>query len=254
MDRLRRLPWLRIFAEGAAIVASILLAFWIQAWWEGRQERNDERAALTSLLREFQKLKAIHDWSVTYNLAIRDSIRELTNAAVGPENTLDDRDVDRLVADLYWNQDLSLWAAPVLSAVVFSGDLELITNSTLRQKLGEWPIRLETVRGVLQRDLKFFNDHQMPLLAETMSLAQIVNADDGAPGHPEQLYDGGRQIVLKSLESHMDVLSSRAFQNMLVQRDVWITDILFLGYAGVPENLDETIALLEQELASTVDE
>ena len=253
MSRLRQLPWLRIYAEGAAIVVSILLAFWIQAWWDSRQERIDERAALTSLLREFRELKATHEWSVKYNLAIRNSIRDLTNAAVGPENTLKDQDIDRLVADLYWNQDLSQWAAPVLSTVVSTGDLELITNSTLRRKIGEWPIRLEAVRGVLQRDLDYFNDHQMPLLAETMSLAQIANADDGTPGHPADLYDGGRQIKLRSLESHMDVLATRAFQNMLVQRDTWITDILSLAFDGIPENLDETIALLEQELAKFAD-
>ena len=35
----RPIPWLRVFAEGAVIVVSILLAFGIDAWWEGRQER-----------------------------------------------------------------------------------------------------------------------------------------------------------------------------------------------------------------------
>ena len=34
----RQIPWPRIAAESAAIIASILLAFWIDAWWEGRQQ------------------------------------------------------------------------------------------------------------------------------------------------------------------------------------------------------------------------
>ena len=33
------IPWLRIGAEGVAIVVSILLAFGIQAWWEARADR-----------------------------------------------------------------------------------------------------------------------------------------------------------------------------------------------------------------------
>jgi hypothetical protein len=37
----RSIPWPRILAEGGAIVVSILLAFGIQAWWEGAQELNE---------------------------------------------------------------------------------------------------------------------------------------------------------------------------------------------------------------------
>ena len=40
------IPWLRVFAEGAVIVVSILLAFGIDAAWDERQERADERALL----------------------------------------------------------------------------------------------------------------------------------------------------------------------------------------------------------------
>ncbi len=42
----RSIPWPRILAEGVAIVLSILLAFGIQAWWEGVQEREEEQVAL----------------------------------------------------------------------------------------------------------------------------------------------------------------------------------------------------------------
>ena len=47
----RQIPWARIFAEGFAIVVSILLAFGIQAWWDARQER----------VAEAEYLAAIHD-------------------------------------------------------------------------------------------------------------------------------------------------------------------------------------------------
>jgi len=250
MNRLQHLPWLRILAEGIAIVVSILLAFGIQAWWEHRQIRIEERAALSALLGEFRELKAEHEWVRQYNLAMRDSIRTLTSAAVGPENTLDDQAIDRLLADLYWNQELAPWSAPVLSSLVSSGDLELISDPALRQQLGAWPVKLQNVQDILQRDLDFYNDRQMPLLAESVPLAQLINADDGPPGHPENLYDNGRQIELKTTESNAHLLESRAFQNMLVQRDVYITDILFISFHELPENLDATIALLEQELAA----
>ena len=40
---------MRVFAEGVVIVASILLAFGIDAWWEGRREREQEEGVLTTI-------------------------------------------------------------------------------------------------------------------------------------------------------------------------------------------------------------
>ncbi len=45
-----QIPWLRVFVEGVVIVGSILLAFGLQAWWEGRQERAMEAEYLTRLV------------------------------------------------------------------------------------------------------------------------------------------------------------------------------------------------------------
>ena len=47
-----QIPWLRIFVEGVVIVGSILLAFGIDAAWEGRQEREEERESLELLVRD----------------------------------------------------------------------------------------------------------------------------------------------------------------------------------------------------------
>jgi len=47
------IPWIRIAVEGVAIVASILLAFAIDAWWHERQQRIEEKQVLESLYTEF---------------------------------------------------------------------------------------------------------------------------------------------------------------------------------------------------------
>jgi hypothetical protein len=41
MTRLQDIPWVRILAESVAIVASILLAFAVDAWWADRQIQVD---------------------------------------------------------------------------------------------------------------------------------------------------------------------------------------------------------------------
>jgi hypothetical protein len=54
----RPIPWPRVLVEGAVIVASILLAFGIEAWWNGAQERLEERQILSSLAEDFRTNKA----------------------------------------------------------------------------------------------------------------------------------------------------------------------------------------------------
>jgi len=60
MTKFQQIPWPRIFAEGAAIIVSILLAFWIQAWWEGLQRQEDERVFLRSMLDDLRRAISTH--------------------------------------------------------------------------------------------------------------------------------------------------------------------------------------------------
>ena len=43
MEVRREIPWTTLFIEGVAIVVSILLAFAIDAWWDQRKGRAEER-------------------------------------------------------------------------------------------------------------------------------------------------------------------------------------------------------------------
>jgi hypothetical protein len=46
--------WSRIFAEGVAIVVSILLAFAIQAWWDDLAENRVRQVTIRGLLEDFE--------------------------------------------------------------------------------------------------------------------------------------------------------------------------------------------------------
>jgi len=49
----QKVPWARLGVESVAIVASILIAFAIDTWWDERQDREHERIYLGSLRQEF---------------------------------------------------------------------------------------------------------------------------------------------------------------------------------------------------------
>lgn len=54
MTNKQDIPWKRLSVEAAAVVASILLAFAIDAWWDERIEHVEEKEILQSLLVEFE--------------------------------------------------------------------------------------------------------------------------------------------------------------------------------------------------------
>ena len=54
MSEYERIPWTRLYIEAAAIVASILLAFAIDAWWADRLERREMVLVLDRLSAEFE--------------------------------------------------------------------------------------------------------------------------------------------------------------------------------------------------------
>jgi len=56
-----KIEWERLGIEAAAIVASILLAFWIDAWWEDKQDRELESKHLSRLRVELVANMALID-------------------------------------------------------------------------------------------------------------------------------------------------------------------------------------------------
>jgi hypothetical protein len=54
MSATKQIPWVRLLVEGAVIVGSILLAFGIDAWWDGVQESRDRDAYVLRLVRDLE--------------------------------------------------------------------------------------------------------------------------------------------------------------------------------------------------------
>lgn len=136
------IPWLRVFAEGAVIVASILLAFGIDAWWEGRRERAEERDALEALaadvgvaLAELEDDRA----AVENHLGVARTILGWT----GPN--ADGRHADSLALLLPELSRLPTFEPPTgtIEALIGSGDLRLIRNDTLRAALASFQTQLD---------------------------------------------------------------------------------------------------------------
>ena len=244
----RNIHWTRIFAEGAAIVVSILLAFWIQAWWEGRQDREDETVILSNLLEEFRQVRTNINDIQDYQVALRASAYKLAELAERPDADISDQEIDRLLADQTWISSPANFSAPVLKAIIERGDDRLISNSDLRALLISLPDKFNWIRDTLQEDVDFMHLRLEPYLYENGSLLHLSYANLARPGTSGFVFPAP-PVEPRTTFSHKSLLQTREFQNLMLQRAVILEDIISLArYPDLPGQVDETIALIEREL------
>jgi len=133
----RQVPWLRILAEGFAIVVSILLAFGIQAWWEQRQQRGREQEMLSGLAADFSStLSQLHRQIVANEdrQGLLLALETMTDAELRaiPEDSVNLYEFALLGFGTFDARD------GTLEALVASGDLGIIQDRRLREELMAW--------------------------------------------------------------------------------------------------------------------
>jgi hypothetical protein len=137
-------PWLRLTAQGVAIVASILLAFAIDAWWQGRLGEGEKRQILVSLQNEFEihrstLIERELRWTERETSIVR--LLQLMQSGEFPGPAVMDTLVDDLTYPGTWDP-----GSGARDALIASGRLELIDNLELRNQLSEWQGRVDEVR------------------------------------------------------------------------------------------------------------
>jgi len=160
----KQIPWLRVLVEGAVIVGSILLAFGLQAWWEGRQERDQEIRVLEALLTEFETNRAVLP-------SFMDRHRQGSEAAADIQERLreagDGNTITLLDTLLFWPLATPTFdpATGAVSAALESGDLRFIPAATLRQAVAGWPSRIVDARENEDQ----LNTQDRPALVDVLS-------------------------------------------------------------------------------------
>ena len=131
------IPWLRLLVEGAVIVGSILLAFGIEAWWDGAQDRVAERDILSGLLIDFQENEQqvadqllMREWEVSI---AGDLTGQLRAAPPSTELVVADSVLMSLLTSSTFDPITS-----TLDASVSSGQVALIRSAAVREHLADW--------------------------------------------------------------------------------------------------------------------
>jgi len=114
------------------ILSSILLAFWIQAWWDGRQERILRTQYLTALAQELTQNRDLLDRTIAQHSARLDGFDQFYGSTALSLRDLPEDSAGGLLGHLVTTTTISL-----SESVVRSDEAELV-NAEIRRAIGEW--------------------------------------------------------------------------------------------------------------------
>ncbi len=246
MTEPQRIPWKRIGVEAVAIVASILVAFALDAWWEDKQREKAEQVVLQTLLSDFRGKQVLLSDMNQFSEAIMEAVETLL-AASSTEATLSEDTIDRLIGDTWWVSNAAVWESAPLNQLIAGGDLSIISNPDLVQQLAELQVAIERVKYHSRSESEFHGSTMTPFMISHANMSQITASIVHRPGHPELTIES-RKLGVSEGYRHSELLASVEFQNLLIAKMEHLSNILEVGHPGVSERLEEVIATLEDEL------
>lgn len=128
------IAWRRLVAEGGAIVLSILLAFAIDAWWDERQERLEERRVTESLQQDFTRNRVAVERAIALHTAATERVSRLDRMGAAEIRALPQDSVAVLVGAIFVPHSFDAELGTV-DALVGAGRLGVLHAPELREAL-----------------------------------------------------------------------------------------------------------------------
>jgi len=232
-------------AEAIAIVASILLAFWIDAWWERRVETNSAIEHLQAFEIE------LIDNTERLDAAIQDvnhGIRYLNSVMT----ILADSDIEHLPGSFQSDIGESLWlqgSTNVMSAyheLVNSSSFSSLQNSALTKSIGDYSLRVDTLEGMYDFQGESYLAIVLPALNRHLVLSNLGwTKYDDAFGQSDENNHNDLQTQFSVNE---DELRSREFLNVLYH---WKTTQIDIRDERI--RLQEHVAVLRPLLRTEIE-
>jgi len=227
--------WSRFLAEGLLIVASILLAFSIDAWWDGRQEDDQRRALLSGLATEFESVQDDLAEAVSRAEALERSTRTLLEAA-GNQIELHQDSIRSLAGALVGGGRATL-VTPRYDSAVRSGSIALLRSDSLLIALSTFDTYRSAHENLIDILIDTFYEGPLHDLRVELGSLSVLNPSGGQSPAPSRLVPPDlnpwiqRRAVIAVIEQ-VHVL--RVNQLLLLQR------------------LDDASALVSAELESSL--
>lgn len=231
-----KLPWARIAAESVAIIASILLAFSIDAWWERRGEHHRSLAQLSTIRTEFVEVEHRLAKADQQLVGLRESVSDFLSH-VGPDAPLESMDSLASLMDLSFRAARIELPTGSLQALLTSGELSNVANNQLKALLATWPAEVSRLRnqsGLLEENreeiIRYLHD-KIPTLAITHKTNQM-NA------YPQSSFTVEPEILQRDMK----------VEGLFGNRGMLIEDTLDI-VSELKTQVAKSITLIEAELS-----
>lgn len=185
--------WGTFATEGAVIVASILLALFLDAWWSDREDRADERTALDAMRVEFgQNLDELDLLIEAHGGHVRD-LDSFFSSEPGDFEGMDQDSIAIALTEAFTRVMTLDPATSTLDALKSSGRMRIIRDPDLRSDLALWSMYFEDSREEAAR--------MLATLDRSLALLHAVEALHEVPGVPlGRMRPGGAVRVRASEE------------------------------------------------------
>jgi len=130
----------RLLVDAVVIVASILMAFGIDAGWDRMQARAAERELLQHVRAELLASRQVLAESLVRHGAYRDSARVVADYASRGSSTAPPSVL--AVINTFFGATTTYFETGILDGALSSGQLALVSNQALRGRLAGWPAGL----------------------------------------------------------------------------------------------------------------
>ena len=120
------------------VVVGILGALWIESWWQGVQDRQEERQILESLRTEFIANRDQLVQIVSILKASTDAAENIHRLTLAPPPIDYENVLDKYIQSFMRTKRYDPRKGQ-LTSVISSGKLGLITNTELRARIADWP-------------------------------------------------------------------------------------------------------------------
>jgi hypothetical protein len=242
------IEWRRLLAESLAVILSILLAFSIDAWWEGRQEVQRERELMVGLLADFQSSRpGLEERLVLARrmAAGTAGFLDLLGAYEGPTAL---SVPDSLVLAVLGGPTYEP-ATNTLDAAVASGKIERLTSDELRATLANWRRMLMDTREDELEVRRITNEQLAPLLARSLDLRSYFDGVlpwSGGDQHGAGRLIGGGTVADSSAATPVTITTELI--GALALRKFYV-DFAAADLEDLLAALDRTVELLVRQLA-----
>ncbi|MFD2098541.1 DUF6090 family protein [Flagellimonas iocasae] len=204
--------------EIVLVVIGILIALQINNWNENSKKLRQEQEILTNLKQDFefnlQELQAV----------LESNIKNISSSKMVLNHTgnrfSEDFDIDPILSDVA----SSVYYYPkngFLSDLINSGNLGIIQNSQLRNRLTSWTPRLQDL-DLRQEAHKEFQNHTISYIIENGSWLKADQVTDDPTietlGFPSSGFDVDNNLLLKKIEFENMVENQAVFLEIMNER------------------------------------